>query len=82
MYNHKTVSVKTKKYKKIIEILYQQYSNNKVDIPLKWIKETYSKMPSSVQLGTADFKVNKKQMIIDYISGMTDRYILKIYNKK
>ena len=23
----------------------------------------------------------KKQMIIDYISGMTDRYILKIYNK-
>ena len=82
MYNHKTVSVKTKKYKKIIEILYQQYSNNKVDIPLKWIKETYSKMPSSVQFGTADFKVNKKQMIIDYISGMTDRYILKIYNKK
>jgi len=39
-------------------------------------------MPSSVQFGTADFKVNKKQMIIDYISGMTDRYILKIYNKK
>ena len=26
-------------------------------------------------------KVDKKQMIVDYISGMTDRYILKICNK-
>ena len=75
MYNHKTVSDKTKKYKKIIEILYQQYSANKVDIPSKWINETYGRIPT-------DYETNKKQMIIDYISGMTDRYILKIYNKK
>ena len=74
MYNHKTVSDKTKKYKKIIEILYQQYSANKVDIPSKWINETYGRIPT-------DYETNKKQMIIDYISGMTDRYILKIYNK-
>ena len=75
MYNHKTVSDKTKKYKKIIEILYQQYSANKVDIPSKWINETYGRKP-------IDYETNKKQMIIDYISGMTDRYILKIYNRK
>ena len=70
MYNHKTVSNKTKKYKKIIEKLYQIYSTNKLIIPAKWINETYK-----------DIKVNKKQMILDYISGMTDRYILKIYSK-
>ena len=75
MYNHKTVSDKTKKYKKIIEILYQQYSANKADIPSKWINDTYGRIP-------ADHEINKKQMIVDYISGMTDRYILKIYNKK
>jgi dGTPase len=76
MYNHKLISDKTKKYKKIIENLYQQYFTGKADIPSKWIKETYIGA-----LNTTDFEVNKKQMIIDYISGMTDRYILKIYNK-
>ena len=70
MYNHKLVIGKTKKYKKIIENLYQLYSINKLSIPSKWIKETYKKN-----------NVEKKQMIIDYISGMTDRYILKICNK-
>ena len=70
MYNHKTVSNKTKKYKKIIENLYQLYVSNKLTIPTKWINETYK-----------DIKVDKKQIIIDYISGMTDRYILKICNK-
>ena len=70
MYNHKLVIGKTKKYKKIIENLYQLYSINKLIIPSKWIKETYKKN-----------NVEKKQMIIDYISGMTDRYILKICNK-
>ena len=70
MYNHKKVSNKTKKYKKIIENLYQLYSSNKLNIPSKWINETYK-----------NIKVDKKQMIIDYISGMTDRYILKICNK-
>jgi dGTPase len=70
MYNHKKVSNKTKKYKKIIENLYQLYSSNKINIPPKWINETYK-----------NIKVDKKQMIVDYISGMTDRYILKICNK-
>ena len=70
MYNHKTVTNKTKKYKKIIENLYQLYVSNKLTIPTKWINETYK-----------DIKVDKKQIIIDYISGMTDRYILKICNK-
>ena len=70
MYNHKKVSNKTKKYKKIIENLYQFYSSNKLSIPPKWINETYKSI-----------KVDKKQMIVDYISGMTDRYILKICNK-
>ena len=70
MYNHKKVSNNTKKYKKIIENLYQFYSSNKLNIPPKWINETYK-----------NIKVDKKQMIVDYISGMTDRYILKIYNK-
>ena len=70
MYNHKTVSKKTKKYKKIIENLYQLYITNKITIPSKWINETYK-----------NIKVDKKQMIVDYISGMTDRYILKICNK-
>jgi len=70
MYNHKTVYDKTKKYKKIIENLYKLYNSNKLLIPTKWINETYK-----------DIKVEKKQVIIDYISGMTDRYILKIYNR-
>ena len=70
MYNHKLVIGKTKKYKKIIENLFHLYSINKLSIPSKWIKETYKKN-----------NVEKKQMIIDYISGMTDRYILKICNK-
>ena len=70
MYNHKIVSNKTKKYKKIIENLYQLYIADKLTIPTKWINETYK-----------DGKVDKKQMIIDYISGMTDRYILNIYFK-
>ena len=70
MYNHKTVYDKTKKYKKIIENLYKLYNSNKLLIPTKWINETYK-----------DIKVEKKQVIIDYISGMTDRYILKIYIK-
>ena len=70
MYNHKKVSNKTKKYKKIIENLYQLYMKDKLTIPSKWINETYKST-----------EVNKKQMIIDYISGMTDRFILKICNK-
>ena len=70
MYNHKIVSDKTKKYKKIIENLYVLYFKNKLVIPSKWMAETYK-----------NNKVEKKQIIIDYISGMTDRYILKIYNK-
>ena len=81
MYNHKSISDKTKKYKRIIENLYQQYFTDKADIPSKWIKETYIGTPSLIKISTTDFEVNKKQMIIDYISGMTDRYILKIYNK-
>jgi len=81
MYNHKSIRDKTKKYKKIIENLYQQYFTDKADIPSKWIKETYINTPSLITISTAGFEVNKKQMIIDYISGMTDRYILKIYNK-
>ena len=81
MYNHKSIRDKTKKYKKIIENLYQQYFTDKADIPSKWIKETYINTPSLITISTTGFEVNKKQMIIDYISGMTDRYILKIYNK-
>tara|TARA_B100001013_G_scaffold340779_1_gene264429 strand:+ start:65 stop:1222 length:1158 start_codon:yes stop_codon:yes gene_type:complete len=81
MYNHKSISDKTKKYKKIIENLYQKYFTGKADIPSKWIKETYIDTPSLITISTTDFEVNKKQMIIDYISGMTDRYILKIYSK-
>ena len=81
MYNHKSIRDKTKKYKKIIENLYQQYFTDKADIPAKWIKETYINTPSLITISTTGFEVNKKQMIIDYISGMTDRYILKIYNK-
>jgi len=70
MYNHKSVINKTKKYKKIIENLYHLYSKKGLDIPSKWVKDTYN-----------DIEVDDKQMIIDYISGMTDRYILKICNK-
>ena len=70
MYNHKLISNKTTKYKKIIENLYQLYFANKLTIPPKWVRETYKKN-----------NIEKKQMIIDYISGMTDRYILNICNK-
>ena len=70
MYNHKSVNNKTKKYKKIIENLYYLYLKNKLFIPSKWIKETYR-----------GIEIKKEQMIIDYISGMTDRFILKICNK-
>ena len=70
MYNHSTVRKNTKKYRKIIESLYKLYASKKLSIPIKWINETYK-----------NINVHKKQMIIDYISGMTDRYILKIYKK-
>ena len=70
MYNHKIIINKTKKYKKLIQDLYKFYITNKINIPTSWIKSTYK-----------DNNVEKKQVIIDYISGMTDRYILKIYNK-
>ena len=70
MYNHKIIINKTKKYKKLIQDLYKFYITNKINIPTSWIKSTYK-----------DNNVERKQVIIDYISGMTDRYILKIYNK-
>ena len=60
---------KTDLHKKIIVNLYRLFIENKLNIPPEWIDETYRKS-----------KVEKKQMIIDYISGMTDRYILNIYN--
>ena len=72
MYNHKTVSSKIKKYKKIVENLYKLYDENKLTIPEEWIIDTYKDKGA---------KTGKKQMMIDYISGMTDRYILNIYNK-
>ena len=70
MYNHKIIINKTKKYKKLIQDLYKFYITNKINIPTSWIKSTYK-----------DNNVEKKLVIIDYISGMTDRYILKICNK-
>ena len=70
MYNHKIIINKTKKYKKLIQDLYKFYITNKINIPTSWIKSTYK-----------DNNVEKKQVVIDYISGMTDRYILKICNK-
>ena len=69
MYNHKKIKNKTNKYKRILESLYKLYITKKINIPNKWLNETYK-----------GIKVNNKQIIIDYISGMTDRYILKIYN--
>ena len=54
----------------VVANLYQFYDENKLRIPIRWINETYK-----------NTKVDKKQMIIDYISGMTDRYVLNIYNK-
>ena len=69
MYNHKKIKNKTNKYKRILESLYKLYITKKINIPNKWLNETYK-----------GIKVNNKQIIIDYISGMTDRYILKIYS--
>ena len=71
MYNHMKVKNKTDKYKKIVRSLYKLYDTKKKNIPNSWKKEVYKNK-----------KVKKEQMIIDYISGMTDRYILDIYNKK
>ena len=49
----------------------EEYNNeNKLKIPQRWVNETYK-----------NSKVDRRQMIIDYISGMTDRYILNIYKK-
>ena len=70
-HNKKKVRNKSDKYKKIIEKLYNLYFYDKLKIPDKWVKETYK-----------NIDVNKKQIILDYISGMTDRFILNVYNKK
>ena len=70
MYNHTRIKKVTNKHKKILINLYNLFNKNKLKVPPKWIKETYKKS-----------QVSKKQMIIDYISGMTDRYILNIYSK-
>ena len=70
MYNHAKIRNMTDKHKKIIENLYQFYNENKLKIPQRWVNETYK-----------NSKVDRRQVIIDYISGMTDRYILNIYKK-
>ena len=71
MYNHKKVKKKSDKYKKIIEKLYNLYFYDKLKIPNNWINQTYK-----------NINVEKNQIIIDYISGMTDRFILNVYNKR
>ena len=53
------------------------------DFGFNWSYKIFNKEKKKINIDVPqDHVINKKQMIIDYISGMTDRYILKIYNKR
>ena len=65
MYNHKNVVVNTNMGKKIIKDLFKYLLKN----PKKHINEEL-------------FKIERKERVIaDFISGMTDRYAINLYNK-
>ena len=64
MYDNKKVIVKNDKGKKIIKTLFKSISKN----PKKFLKKY-------------KFKKNEKfRVVADYISGMTDRYAINLYN--
>ena len=65
MYNHKNVIVNTNKGKKIIKDLFKYLLKN-----------------SKKHINEQQFKEeNKERIIADFISGMTDRYAINLYNK-
>jgi dGTPase len=65
MYNHKKVIVNTNKGKRIVNNLFKYLLRN----PKKYINEDLFKNES------------KERVIADFISGMTDRYAINLYNK-
>ena len=67
MYNHKKVIINTNKGKKIIRKLFKLISKN----PKKYIDTNILKNKDE----------NKERKISDFISGMTDRYAINLYNK-
>ena len=66
MYNHKKVKTNTNKAKKIIKGLFEYLLKN----PKNYINIL------------ALEKKQKERSIADFISGMTDRYAINLYNKK
>ncbi len=64
MYNHKNIVDKTKKGKKIVELLFCKLNKK----PFKYIKKNALKHNS------------KERSICDFIAGMTDRYAINLYN--
>ena len=65
MYNHKKVIINTNIGKKIIKDLFKYLLKN----PKKYINEKLFK------------NEQKERIIADFISGMTDRYAINLYNK-
>jgi dGTPase len=65
MYNNKKVLAKNNKGKKIIKTLFKLISNN----PNKFLRNYKFK------------KIEKFRAVADFISGMTDRYAINLYNK-
>ena len=65
MYNHKNVVVNTNMGKKIIKDLFKYLLKN----PKRHINKEL-------------FKIERKERVVaDFISGMTDRYAINLYNK-
>ena len=65
MYNNKNIIKKNNKGKKIIKHLFNKISQN----PKKYINTNSTN------------KIYKYRAVSDYISGMTDRFAINLYNK-
>ena len=65
VYNHKKLKEKRLKVEEITEKLFKYFINNFNKLPNDWLMQEKTE--------------NKHRIICDYISGMTDRYAIKLY---
>ncbi len=65
VYNHKNLLDKRKSSKKIVYTLFSYFKNNNDKLPLDWRNQEYE----------------IERLICDYISGMTDRFAINLYEE-
>ena len=67
MYNHSRVKTMTLKARKIISNLYDLFCDEPVLLPSKWKNFNNER--------------EKKKIVADYLSGMTDKYAIEVHRK-